>query len=158
MAAIGKLGPGRRGLMAAIAAIAWMLASAMPAAAQCAVQPEDGSWVNLNPNTRGITHVNLRFTCQDQVLNGQPFPPGPPWHIHIFGKCHPRDCDWGTVGAQRASNGQITGTFNQGFATRSVHAQMSTQQADTLQLLIHTNFGDPNRPDYDLNELFRRQQ
>ena len=139
----------------AVIAGACVAASAM---AQCAVQPEDGVWVNLDPNTRGITHVDLRFTCQDQVVNGQPFPPGPPWHIHVFGKCHPLDCDWGTTGAQRASNGFITGSFNQGFATRLVRARISPQQQDTLQVLVHTDFRDPNRRDYDLNELFRRQQ
>ena len=140
---------------AAIAVAGGLLAP--PAAAQCAVQPQDGAWVNLNPNTRSITRVVLRFTCQDQVLNGQPFPPGPPWHVHIFGKCHPIDCDWHEVGAQRLNNGQIFATYNQGFATRTVHAQMSQQQPDTLELMIHTDFNDPNRRDYDIDELFRRQ-
>lgn len=156
MASVSTSGWAARFLAAAVA-IAGGFATDR-AAAQCAVQPEDGSWVNLNPNTRSVTHVKLRFTCQDQVLNGQPFPPGPPWHVHVFGKCHPLDCDWGEVGARRSGNGQISATFDQGFATRAVRAQMSPQQPDTLQLLIHTDFRDPNRRDYDINELFRRQQ
>jgi hypothetical protein len=142
--------------LGAAAAIVCGLASS-PVSAQCAVQPEEGSWVNLNPNTRSVTQVRLRFTCQDQVLNGQPYPPGPPWHVHVFGRCHPTDCDWGEVGAQRLNNGEIFSTYNQGFASRAVHAQMSQQQPDTLQLIIHTDFTNPNRRDYDINQLFRRQ-
>lgn len=54
--------------------------------------------------------------CQDQIDNGQPYPPGPPWYMRIFGKCHPTDCDWGQVGAQRLSTGHIYATYDQGFA------------------------------------------
>lgn len=52
---------------------------AQPAAqALCAEQEEDGQWVNTDANTRGITRAHLRFVCQDQILNGEPYPPGPP--------------------------------------------------------------------------------
>lgn len=34
----------------------------------CAEQPEDGSWINADPSTRGLTHADFRFICQDQVL------------------------------------------------------------------------------------------
>ena len=43
----------------------------------CAAQPEEGQWENIDANTRGLTRAVLRFTCQDQILNGEPYPPGP---------------------------------------------------------------------------------
>src|SRR5262245_59178703 len=46
--------------------------------AQCAAQAREGNWANADPNTSSLTRAELRFTCQDQVLNGQPYPPGPP--------------------------------------------------------------------------------
>ena len=44
-----------------------------------------GSWVNADPNTGGITHVTIEKVG--------------PWHVkvHVFGSCHPTDCDWGSV-------------------------------------------------------------
>ena len=82
--------------------------------AQCIEQPEQGKWTNTDPNTRSLTRIDLRFTCQDQVHNGQPYPPGPPWHVHVFGKCHPTDCDWGEVGAQRLTAGHTFAVYDQG--------------------------------------------
>src|SRR5829696_9214700 len=84
--------------------------------ALCVVQREEGKWRNADAATRSITRIELRFTCQDQILNGEPYPPGPPWHIHIWGKCHPTDCDWGEIGAERLGSGHIYGRYNQGFA------------------------------------------
>lgn len=150
---------GLRGIVsvsAAIIAVVCALTST-PVAAQCAVQPEEGSWVNVSSNTRSITRIQLRFTCQDQVVNGQPNPPGPAWHVHVFGKCHPSDCDWGEIGAQRLNNGQIFAVYNQGFAKRFLTAQMSPQQPSRLQVIVRTDFVDPNRRDYNTNDLFNKQ-
>jgi len=43
-----------------------------------------GEWKNVNPNTAGLTRV--------QITEG-----GTDVSIHAWGKCHPDDCDWGTV-------------------------------------------------------------
>jgi hypothetical protein len=122
--------------------------------AQCLVQPEAGNWRNADPATRSLTRIELRFTCQDQILNGEPYPPGPPWHIHVFGKCHPTDCDWGEVGAERLSSGHIFGRYNQGFARRYVYARMSQYRPGQLWVYAYTDFADPNRPDYDVHNWF----
>jgi hypothetical protein len=124
------------------------------AQAQCLVQPEAGNWRNADAATRSLARVQLRFTCQDQILNGEPYPPGPPWHIHVFGKCHPTDCDWGEVGAERLGSGHIFGRYNHGFARRYVYARMSQYRRGQLWVYTYTDFSDPNRPDYDVHDWF----
>src|SRR4051794_6651332 len=79
--------------------------AAQPAKAQCSTPNEVGTWINLDANTRSITHANIRFQCQDQVLNGQPYPPGDPFYIQLFGKCHPTDCVWSEIGLHDGGSG-----------------------------------------------------
>ena len=134
--------------------------SAQESYALCAAQPEDGNWVNSDPNTRSLTRAELRFTCQDQILNGQPYPPGPPWHVHLWGACHPTDCDWGEVGADNVTIGERTyiyAVYYQGFATRYVYADMSLYRAGQLWIWMWTDFTDPNRPDYESQNWFIKQ-
>src|SRR5437868_5034869 len=77
------------------------------ARAQCIQPQEEGTWINTEANTPGIPRIQLRFVCQDQILNGQPYPPGPPWYVHVWGACTPTNCDWGEVGAQQLGTGHI---------------------------------------------------
>lgn len=131
-----------------------------PAKASCAAQEEDGSWVNADPNTRSLTRAELRFTCQDQVLNGQLHPPGPPWHMHLWGKCHPTDCDWSQVGANSVTSGGRTfvhAVYDQGFARRYVYADMSRFRRGQLWIWMWTDFTDPGRPDYVSQNWFVRR-
>lgn len=125
----------------------------------CAEQLEDGRWVNTDPNTRGLTRAELRFTCQDQVLNGQLYPPGPPWHMTLWGACSPNDCAWGEVDAETRTVGTRTyvfATYHHGFATRYVYADMSLFRAGQLWIWMWTNFADPARPDYEFQGWFTR--
>jgi hypothetical protein len=125
--------------------------------ALCVQPPEEGNWVNTDPNTRSLTRIQLRFVCQDQIHNGQPYPPGPPWYVHVWGKCHPTDCDWGEVGAHRIGPGHIYAFYNQGFAKRYVYAKMSQYRPGQLWVWTWTDFTDPNRPDYGVHNWFRKQ-
>ena len=137
-----------------------LFAAAQPAAAQCAAQPEDGNWANADPNTPSLTKAELRFTCQDQILNGQPYPPGPPWHMHLWGKCHPTDCDWGVADADEVTIGSrsfVRAIYHQGFATRYVYADMSLFRAGQLWIWMWTDFADPGRPDYESQNWFVRR-
>jgi hypothetical protein len=133
-----------------------ILAKIRVADAQCLTQAEDASWVNSDPATPSLTKAVLRFTCQDQILNGQPYPPGPPWHIHVWGKCHPTDCDWGEIGATRLSSGWIYGTYHQGFATRYVYARMSQSQPGRLRIYTWTDFASSTRQDYASDNYFHK--
>lgn len=124
--------------------------------AQCTTPKEEGSWRNIDANTSSITQLRIKYICQDQVLNGVPCcPPGPPYKIHLYGKCEPSDCDWGEIGANRVENGWIFGTYDQGFAKRYVYTQMSPDQK-TLYLWIETDFVDPNRQDYTSEDWFNK--
>ena len=133
---------------------------ATPASAQCITQHEEGSWRNADPNTRSLTTADLRFTCQDQVLNGQLYPPGPPWHVHLWGKCHPTDCDWSEVGAQSVTIGSrsfVYAFYDQGFAKRHVYADMSLYRPGQLWIWMWTDFVDPGRADYESQNWFVRR-
>jgi hypothetical protein len=151
-----RVHPALRVLVAAL--LVAVLPAVLPgvARAQCLVQNEAGNWRNADASTPSLTRIQLRFTCQDQILNGQPYPPGPPWHIHVFGKCHPTDCDWGEVGAERLGSGHVYGTYNQGFARRYVYARMSQYRPGQLWVYTWTDFADPNRPDYGVHNWFVR--
>jgi hypothetical protein len=125
----------------------------------CLAQDEDGSWRNSDPNTRSLTRAQLRFVCQDQILNGQLYPPGAPWYMHLWGACHPSDCDWGEVPAEAVTVGtrqMVRAVFNQGFATRYVYADMSLYRPGQLWIWTWTNFADPSRPDYESQNWFTR--
>lgn len=65
------VGPGRHPRITVVLGL-------VPAHTLGATQAEDGAWVIVDPNTRVIPEIHLRFDCQDQVLNGKPYPPGPP--------------------------------------------------------------------------------
>lgn len=125
------------------------------------VQPqEEGTWINADSNTRSLARAILRFTCQDQVHNGEPYPPGAPWHVQLFGKCSPTDCDWGEADAREVTIGSRTyiyAVFKQGFATRYVYADMSLYRAGQLWIWMWTDFTHPGRTDYESQNWFIRQ-
>lgn len=128
-----------------------------PVLAMCIQPQEEGRWKNVDPNTRSLTHIQLRFVCQDQVLNGQLYPPGPPWYVHVFGSCSPTDCDWGEVGAQHLSTGYIYAVYEQGFARRYIYAKMAQNRPGKLWVYTWTDFKDPNRKDYAASNYFSRE-
>lgn len=145
------------GLGVLAAGVCLLTVGPQPAAGQCLAQDEDGNWENVDSNTRSLTRIQLRFVCQDQILNGEPYPPGPPWWVHVFGKCHPTDCDWGEVEARRLGTGHIYAFYDQGFARRHVWARMSAYRPGQLWVYTYTDFRDPGRPDYDVHNWFRRR-
>ncbi len=51
-----------------------------------------GSWNNVDPNTSGITKLDIAVMGTSAQVQG-------------WGRCHPTDCDWGTVQAQAFASG-----------------------------------------------------
>ena len=84
-------------------ALAGMLSCATPAAALCVTSPMQGQWVNVDSATPGITRADVTVGCCDQILNGVPHC-SPPDSVHLFGRCHPSDCDWGTRSGHLQNN------------------------------------------------------
>jgi hypothetical protein len=70
--------------VAAVCAIA-ALAFATPASS--AIVDFRGAWVNADPATRGLSQIAIRSEGS-QVF------------VHAWGRCHPRDCDWGEIPAR----------------------------------------------------------
>ena len=65
-----------------------------------------GNWSNENPNTRGITKVQI-FKSNGKV------------YVHIWGKCHPADCDWGSKEGFFTDR-LLRVNWNQGFVNREI--------------------------------------
>ena len=123
----------------------------------CLAQEESGKWRNSDPNTRSLRRIELRFVCQDQILNGEPYPPGAPWYIHVFGSCEPTDCDWHEVPADRLTSGYVLGRYKQGYAKRFVYARMSQLYPGQLYVYTWTDFKDEARNDYASTNWFVRE-
>lgn len=141
-----------------LATAAGLTLGAEPARALCAVAPEEGTWVNLNTNTRGLTRVVLKACQPITQCSGNvctiTYDAG--WLMRVYGKCSPTDCDWGPVTAQQFANRQIRGYYNQGFAKRYVHAWLPTPQSSKLIVRWRTDFVDPSRTDYQRQEYFKK--
>jgi hypothetical protein len=127
-----------------------------PAKAACLEPREAGEWTNVAHDTKSVVSLDLRFICQDHVLNGVPYPPGPDWYVHAVGRCDPVDCDWHEVGAKRLSSTHIFAVFDQANARRYVYLRMSQSQPDLLWAWIYTDFKDPTRSNYGVYDWFRR--
>jgi hypothetical protein len=127
-----------------------------PARAGCLEPREAGEWTNVAHDTKSVVSLDLRFICQDRMLNGAPYPPGPDWYVHAVGKCDPVDCDWHEVAAKRLSSTRIFAVFEQNNARRYVYLGMSRSQPDLLWAWIYTDFKDPTRSNYGVYDWFRR--
>jgi hypothetical protein len=124
--------------------------------ASCLEPHEAGQWTNVVPDMRSVVSIDLRFICQDHILNGAPYPPGPEWYVHAVGRCEPIDCDWHEDGAERLATTHIYAVFAQGSARRYVYLRLSQSQQDLLWAWIYTDFRDPTRGNYGAYDWFRR--
>lgn len=101
-----------------------------------------GAWNNADPNTGGITHVVISPAGANRV------------RVHVFGSCHPSDCDWGTVlghsyadSAGSSEVRSVVATFNSGFSTDQVVLRKG--QGHTLRMDLFVAFNDGSgRNDY----------
>ncbi|MFC0219319.1 hypothetical protein ACFFJ7_13050 [Pseudochelatococcus lubricantis] len=113
-----------------------------------------GTWINVNANTRSIPQIVI---ANDTV--------------HVWGKCSPTNCDWGTTPLRQTRWRRPGGTtyvarplpnrysafYDQGFATRTMSFRLDTTN-DQLNVTTATAFKDNSgRPDRSETEQFRRQ-
>jgi hypothetical protein len=129
-----------------LAALAALLLPAI-AGASCIEQPEAGKWINVD-RTRDLARIEVRFVCQDVVVNGKVYPPGAPWYVNAFGS---------EVAAQRLASGHVYAIFDQGLAKRTVYAKISESRPGQLWVYTWTDFTDPNRTDFGAHDWFKRE-
>ncbi len=98
----------------------------------------DGTWLNKDQNTRGITKVIIS-------ANSTTF--------HAFGKCHPKDCDWKKTRMSRSGNGYIA-LYDQGFAKRRLSIAKAGQE---LCVIVQTKYTDSRKPRRD-TYYFKQKQ
>jgi hypothetical protein len=92
-----------------------------------------GDWCNSDFNTRSITRAEI-------YLDGDKL------KVHMWGRCHPTECDWGeaTATAVPGDNNSILVQWNQGFVVRT--QKLKLQEDGTLVLVGTSTYKDPARP------------
>lgn len=103
-----------------------------------------GEWVNENPEG-GITRAVIQ-----QRLNKLA--------VHMWGKCHPADCDWGTVDTATASakDGSIQIVWNSSFSAR--RQELRIRDDRSLGVFTKTEFTDKSgRPSYESVDYLKRK-
>jgi hypothetical protein len=155
--------PGRRVLLLAAAVTLMLLTlgvNASRAEALCSgPPPENGSWVSADPNTRGFTRVELSYCQSVTTCSGSTctIAHDAGWRMHVWGKCHPTDCDWGWSAGAFPVSGWVYGYYDHGFAKVWVYARMAdASRPGQLRVWSYTDFVDPGRPDYASDEYFVR--
>jgi hypothetical protein len=142
------------------AAVATTSLAASPASALCATPREQGVWRNIDPNTTAITRTDVSLRdCGDQVLcdtDGNCTGGQTTFNLHLWGRCHPTDCDWGTTIGYPQYDGWIAGTYNFGFKISHVWVRAYDYWGLTyLRVWVYNDFTD-GRADYVTDEWFLR--
>ncbi len=90
------------------------------------------NWMNVDPNTEGITSMMIT-------------PSGGSLNVETFGKCTPKDCDWGAVQVPYAGTGPLTVPYKFSFKTTTLSAILD---ADWLNVTEDDHYTDSSgRPD-----------
>jgi hypothetical protein len=91
-----------------------------------------GEWCNKDFNTRGNTRIRI-------YLDGEKL------MVHMWGRCHPTECDWGETTATIVPEDKksITVTWNQGLAVSN--QQLTIQEDGSLKLSGNRNYKDITR-------------
>lgn len=101
-----------------------------------------GRWTSEDSSTQGITKIEIRLD-------------GGTVSVHMWGKCHPTDCDWGETIAEGTKAGtgilSVKWTFSHAEATQ----QIALLPDGRLRVVGHTHFTDNSgRPDMDYTYYF----
>ena len=100
-----------------------------------------GDWGNKDFKTRAVTRVQIRYDGAQIVA-------------HVWGRCHPQECDWGKATAT-AKGQTLSVTWNQGFATETL--ELTILADESLQMVAHRHFTDNSgRPDYETKDIFTK--
>lgn len=111
-----------------------------------------GEWVNVNPDTRGVTALKITVSGTNVM-------------VHAWGQCTPTDCDWGNmqayaygpnVSSNLAATAQaVSVVHKESFAERLMILRSSGTQ---LRAETYTRFTDTSgRTNYAAVEMFKRK-
>jgi hypothetical protein len=99
----------------------------------------DGTWVNQDPKTPGITRFQI------ERRGSQVF-------VHAWGACHPSECDWGEQRALIDENSAIL-LWDQGFVFRKMEIRLNKKTDLTADYLsVYTD--DSGRKKHETVEMF----
>jgi hypothetical protein len=110
-----------------------------------------GDWTNVDTNTGGITKLNIDIS-------------GDAASVHAWGKCHPTDCDWGTVDAFAFGPDVSSDLVNQAQALMAVYytdfsvtTLFIKPQGNRLSVQSYTAFTDNSqRSNYGSTYVFQK--
>ena len=87
-----------------------------------------GEWCNKDFNTPGVTRVHIRQEGSKLIA-------------HMWGRCHPTECDWGDSATTIEEGGKLASiTWNQGFKTETQKLKLLPD--GTLELVGHSHYTD----------------
>ena len=129
--------------------MSWPLAASLAfvgptARARCDPPPHLGTWI-AHP-TRGIlARLEVRFLCQDAVINGVPHPIGAPHTLAVWVPCGADRCGWGEVTARFDGTGYAA-TYHEGHATHTLEVRASRVYPGELyvSLFVDAHDGGPD--------------
>ena len=98
-----------------------------------------GNWVKKDPETVGITKLLI-------TQNGSEV------RVHAFGRCSPKDCDWGEESGGVVGNSVVI-TWDQGFVLRKMTL---TLLGNELSSVVESVYND-NRPRQRSEEAFVKE-
>jgi len=120
-----------------------LVVCAMAATAFASLNEFAGTWKNVDPNTRGIT--TLEINVSGNTVN-----------VQAWGSCTPQDCDWGTVKALAYAPNvssdvsktaeALTAKFETDFS--EILLVIKPARGQGLQVDAFTHFTKDNRTDY----------
>ena len=122
------------------AVISALAALAVPSAAHADLEDFRGTWVNADRDARGITRVVIEPRRRGA-------------RIRVFGRCRPRDCDWGRTRAVayagdpsadlRREARVLSAVYDKDFAETTLIIRLSSN--GRLRVRSYTRFKDGSR-------------
>jgi hypothetical protein len=109
-----------------------------------------GTFATTDANTRGVTRLSISSDGQ----------------MHVWGRCHPIDCDWGAVPTDiygpdveadlQKSAKAVSAVYNPGFATKIVI--VTPLNEDRVRIEVFTRFTDQShRTAYISRQILARE-
>jgi hypothetical protein len=103
--------------------------------------PWVGNWLNVDEESSGITKFSISNRDHRLVIN-------------MWGRCHPKDCDWGSTVAEPSESASniLHATWTKDFV---ISVQTLTLSSNRISLQGHDHYTDNSgRPDRDYSEKF----